>query len=162
MRFPATFSGCAMKSLCSILVAAMFVAAPAVHAGDAQSAPVEVHGVKLRSICAGCGVVSDTRVETRKGKASGVGAVGGAVLGGVVGNQVGGGTGRTAMTVLGAISGGVAGNAVEKNVKKVTVWVTTVTFMDGSTRTYERTRDPELRAGDVVKIEDGGPVRHTP
>ena len=34
-----------------------------------------------------CAVVNETQVEKRKGKASGVGAVGGAVAGGVVGNK---------------------------------------------------------------------------
>jgi outer membrane lipoprotein SlyB len=149
-----------MKSTRSALIAAMFlVAFSAAHAGDAESASIEVHGVKLRSVCATCGVVSETHAETRKGKASGLGAVGGAVLGGLVGNRVGGGSGKAAVTVLGAVGGGVAGNAVEKNVKKTTVWVTTVVLKDGTTHTYERTSDPALRAGDVVTLESGEPVR---
>jgi outer membrane lipoprotein SlyB len=120
--------------------------------------PAEVQGVKLASICAACGVVSETKVETRKGHASGLGAVGGAVVGGVLGHQVGGGSGKTAATVIGAVGGGVAGNAIEKNVKETKVWSITVTQKDGSTRTYESATDPALRAGDVVRIEDGHPV----
>lgn len=118
-----------------------------------------VHGVALASLCKGCAVVSKEQTETRKGQASGVGAVGGAVAGGVVGNQFGHGNGKAAMTVLGAVGGGLAGNEIEKNVKKHTVWITTVTFKDGTTKRYERTTDPGLRAGDVVKIVDRQPVR---
>ena len=118
-----------------------------------------VHGVALASLCKGCAVVSREQTETRNGQASGVGAVGGAVAGGVVGNQFGHGNGKAAMTVLGAVGGGLAGNEIEKNVKKHTVWITTVTFKDGTTKRYERTTDPGLRAGDVVKIVNGRPVR---
>jgi len=150
-----------MKHIRVVLAACVLVASAA-HAADPTPAappPTQVQGVKLESICATCGVVSGTRVETRKGEGSGVGAVGGAVLGGVVGHQLGGGSGKTAMTVLGAVGGGFAGNAAEKKVKETTVWMTTVTHKDGSTKTYEAGSDPALRAGDVVKIEDGRPVR---
>jgi uncharacterized protein YcfJ len=137
------------------------LAAVPAHAADADKAapPKLVHGVKLASVCDGCGVVSATRTETRKGKASGVGAVGGAVAGGVVGHQLGGGSGKTALTVLGAVGGGLAGNEIEKNVKKHTVWITTVTYKDGSKRNYERESDPGLKAGDVVRLENGHPVK---
>ncbi|WP_280155871.1 glycine zipper 2TM domain-containing protein [Piscinibacter sp. XHJ-5] len=119
-----------------------------------------MHGVKLASICAACGVVSDTRVEHREGKATGVGGLGGAVVGGIVGHQIGSGSGNGLATVLGAVGGGLAGNAIEKRVKKVTVWSTTVTFKDGSTQTFEQTADPDLDEGDVVKMENGHPVKH--
>jgi len=145
----------------ALLFAALF-AVSAAQAGDNKpTAPAEVHGVKLASICNGCGVVSNTHTETRKGKGSGVGAVGGAVVGGVVGHQFGGGNGKTAMTALGAVGGGVAGNEIEKNMKKYTVWITTVTFKDGATHTYERTSNPGLKTGDVVKLSNGHPVKHT-
>jgi outer membrane lipoprotein SlyB len=143
------------------LLVASFVSLPAAHAADTPKPVTEVHGVKLASICSACGVVSNARTETRKGKSSGVGVVGGAVVGGVVGHQFGGGGGKTAMTALGAVGGAVAGNEVEKNMKKYTVWVTTVTFKDGRKRTFERTSNPELRAGDVVTLSNGHPVRHT-
>ena len=108
----------------ALVVAASFAAIPAAHAGDNPSAtrPTEVRGVKLATLCAACGVVSDTRVETRAGKGTGVGAVGGAVVGGLVGHQIGSGSGNTVATVLGAVGGGVAGNAIEKKAKSVTVW----------------------------------------
>ena len=151
-------------ALLALVAAASFAAIPAAHAGDnpAATRPTEVRGVKLATLCAACGVVSDTRVETRAGQSTGVGAVGGAIVGGVVGHQIGNGSGRTVATVLGAVGGGVAGNAIEKKVKTETVWSTTVTFKDGTTRTYEQTTDPGLDAGDLVTVQDGRPVKHAP
>ena len=145
----------------AVVVAASFAAVPATHADDSPAAmrATEVRGVKLASICAACGVVSDTRVETRAGEGAGVGAVGGAVVGGLVGHQIGGGSGNTVATVLGVVGGGVAGNAIEKKMKKVTVWSTTVTFKDGTTRTFEQTIDSGLEAGDVVTVQNGRPVK---
>jgi uncharacterized protein YcfJ len=142
-----------------LLAGAVLAGQPALATATANSRVV--HGVALASLCNGCAVVSKEHTETRKGKASGVGAVGGAVAGGLVGNQFGSGNGRTAMTVLGAVGGGVAGNEIEKNVKKYTVWVTTVTFKDGTNRRYERTSNPGLRAGDVVRLVNGRPVKRT-
>jgi outer membrane lipoprotein SlyB len=65
------------------------------------------------------------------------------------------------LTVLGAVGGGLAGNEIEKNMKKRTVWITTVAFKDGSRHTYERESQPGLKAGDVVTIENGHPVRRS-
>ncbi len=153
-----------MKRLLSTLTIAGFAViaypASAAFAADAKARPPEtVAGVKLSGVCNACGVVSNAHTVTRKGKASGVGAVGGAVAGGVVGHQLGGGSGKTALTVLGAVGGGLAGNEVEKNLKKYTVWVTTVTFKDGIKKTYESTTNPGLKSGDVVKIENGHPAK---
>ena len=121
--------------------------------------PKTVHGVNLSTVCNQCGVVDGVRSETRKGKGSGVGAVGGAVVGGIVGHQFGGGNGKTAMTALGAVGGGIAGNEIEKQAKKRTVWITTVTLKNGTKHHYESGTAPALRAGDVVRIENGHPVR---
>ena len=153
-------------SFAVLVAAAMCVAQPAFAASNGNgnanghAKGKIVHGVALASLCKGCGVVANERTETRKGQASGVGAVGGAVAGGVVGNQFGRGNGKTAMTVVGAVGGAVAGNEIEKNMKKHTVWITTVTFKDGTQKRFERSSDPGLRAGDVVKILNGKPVRH--
>jgi len=148
-----------MKPTSALLAAACLftLALPAAQASNNGNAAV--HGVKLKSICDGCGVVSGVRSETRKGQASGLGAVGGAVAGGVVGHQLGGGTGKTLLTVGGAVAGGVAGNEIEKNMKKHTVWITTVTLKDGTKHSYERGQNPGLKAGDVVRIENGQPVK---
>jgi outer membrane lipoprotein SlyB len=150
--------------LFALVVASSFAAIPAAHADDSpvETRPTEVRGVKLASICAACGVVSDTRIETRAGKGTGAGAVGGAIVGGLVGHQIGGGSGKAVATVLGAVGGGVAGNAIERKVKNVTVWSTIVTFKDGTSRAFEQTTDPGFGAGDVVRVQDGRPVKHTP
>lgn len=150
-----------IAAACSLSLAGVVVT-PAI-AADTAKAQAEhdktVAGVKLSSLCDGCGVVSNAHTETRKGKASGVGAAGGAVAAGVVGHQMGGGSGKTALTVLGAVGGAVAGNEIEKNMKKYTVWVTTVTFKDGTKKKYEAKADPGLKSGDLVKIEHGHPVK---
>ena len=137
-------------------------AAQSAHAIDfvpIAPAASEVRVAKLATVCDACGVVTGTRVETRSGEGTAVGTVGGAVVGGVIGHQIGSGNGRTAATVLGAIGGGVAGHAIDKEVKKKTVWLTTVAMKDGSTRTFEQAADPALQAGDVVKIDEGRPVK---
>ena len=121
--------------------------------------PKVVQGVKLSAVCDQCGVVDGVRSETRKGKGSGVGAVGGAVAGGIIGHQFGGGTGKTAMTAVGAVGGGIAGNEIEKEMKKHTVWITTVTLKNGSKHRYENASAPAFKAGDVVRIQNGHPVK---
>ncbi|MDF1484384.1 glycine zipper 2TM domain-containing protein [Ramlibacter sp. H39-3-26] len=89
-------------------------------------------------LCSICGTVESVTPEQRAVPTSGVGAVAGGVAGGLLGNQFGGGGGRTAMTVLGAVGGGFAGNAVERNIKRQTVYVTRVRMQDGTLRTFER------------------------
>lgn len=132
------------------LTAVVLLAATLSQAADKTAVPSAVHGVRLATLCATCAVVSEVRVETRKGKASGVGAVGGAVAGGVVGNKVS--DGGTIGTVGGAAVGGLLGNAIEKQVKKHKVWVTTVTKKDGSTHKFEAAADPGWKAGNLVEI----------
>jgi len=135
----------------------------AAHAtGPEHGAPSEVHGVKLSTLCDACGVVSVAHVAHRQGQGGTVGTVAGGVLGGVIGHRIGSGGGNTAATVVGAVGGALAGNALEKRVRKVTVWSTTVVFKDGSSRTFEATTDPELQEGEVVRIEHGQPVRQVP
>jgi outer membrane lipoprotein SlyB len=107
---------------------------------------------KLATICDACAVVEGTKRETRKGDASGVGAVGGAVAGGVIGNKT---TDSTIGTVGGAAVGGVLGHQIEKRVNRTKVWVTTVTMKDGSTRKFEAGKDPKWTVGSVVEVKDG-------
>ena len=107
------------------------------------------------ALCQGCGRVTDVHTETRRGQASGVGAVGGAVVGGLLGNMVGGGSGRKLATVAGA----VGGNEIEKNQKSATVWVVQVREADGRTRRFERHADPGLRVGDEVRLSESGFTR---
>lgn len=110
-------------------------------------------------VCRECGVVESVQAVTRKGEASGVGAVAGGVLGAAVGNQMGKGNGRTAMTVLGAVGGGVAGHEIEKRAKSTTVHVVKVRMDDGSLRTIEQAA--AARTGDRVIVE-GGKMRPMP
>jgi len=140
-------------SIPAIGVAMLFSIASAQAADKPAAAPAAtkaVQGVRLASLCATCAVVSEVRVEKRKGKASGVGAVGGAVAGGVVGNKAT--DGGTLGTVGGAAVGGLLGNAIEKQIKKHNVWVTTVTQKDGSTRKFEAEADPGWKVGAVVEV----------
>lgn len=111
---------------------------------------------KLATLCDSCAVVDSTRSEKRKGKASGVGAVGGAVAGGVVGNKT---TDSTLGTVGGAAVGGLLGNEIEKRVKRHTVWITTVTMKDGSQRKFEAANDPKWAAGTVVEVGADGQLK---
>jgi outer membrane lipoprotein SlyB len=93
-----------------------------------------------RVVCSNCGTVEAvTPIQRNAREGSGVGVVAGGVLGAVVGNQIGKGSGRTLATVLGAVGGGLAGNAIEKNMKKETVYEVQVRMEDGSLRTLEQT-----------------------
>jgi len=144
----------------ALAAAAVLIAAPRAHAADKPADPVhDVRGVKLASICSMCGVVSDMRSETRDAPADAKGAVAGALVGGLAGHGVGSGSGRTAMTVLGAVGGGVAGNAIEKKMRRVTVWTITVVFKDGTVRSFDAEGDPKVAPGDVVVIADGHAAR---
>jgi outer membrane lipoprotein SlyB len=102
-------------------------------------------------ICNNCGTVTAATPIEREGTASGTGAVAGGVLGAVVGNQVGRGDGKTVATILGAIGGGLAGNAVEKKMKKETVFQIQVRMDDGSTRSFEQAEP--LGVGARVRME---------
>lgn len=106
---------------------------------------------QLAALCDTCAVVTATEVETRKGKASGVGAVGGAVVGGVIGRKAG--DGSTVGTGVGAVAGGLLGHEIEKRAKSHKVWITTVTGRDGTPRRFEAEADPALKVGDTVRID---------
>lgn len=123
-----------------------------------QATPVQV-----AQVCHTCGVVESSVAVQRQGRVNGignsqigVGTVAGGVLGAVLGNQVGGGSGRTAATVLGAAGGAYAGNAVEKNMKKVTVYETRVRMNDGTYRTIEQ--GSAIASGTRVHVE-GNSIR---
>ena len=124
---------------------------------EARPAPVERRAQP--ALCESCARVTDVHTETRRGEASGVGAVGGAVVGGLLGNMVGGGTGNKTATVGGAVAGGYAGNEIATTQKSYTVWVIQVRQEDGRTRRFERRADPGLRAGDEVRLTENGFVR---
>ena len=110
-----------------------------------------------RPMCANCGTVEAVTPIQRQGSGSGVGVVAGGAVGAVLGNQIGKGGGRTLATILGAVGGGLAGNAIEKNVKKETVYQVRVHMEDGSTRTIEQSTLPSVGA----KVTVDGSVMHS-
>lgn len=110
------------------------------------SAPVQLAQTSRVHSCTDCGTVEAVTAVQRQGHVNGVavgnttvglGTVAGGVVGGLLGNQMGSGNGKTAMTVLGVAGGAYAGNAVEKNMKKVTVYDVRVRMADGSRRHLE-------------------------
>ena len=139
------------------------VAAPEAKAADKPvqrlAAAPKASPTPAAPACRDCGVVESVRQITRKGEASGIGAVAGGVLGAAVGNQMGKGNGRSAMTVLGAVGGGVAGHEIEKRAKSTTVHVVKVRMDDGSLRTIEQSA--AARSGDRVIVE-GNKLRPMP
>lgn len=128
-------------------------------------APVAVVAIP---VCGNCGTVESVTpiVRTTKADGPGVGAVAGGVAGAVLGNQVGNGNGRTVATILGAIGGGFAGNAIEKNLKKETVYQVGIRMEDGSRRNLELAQAPSVGSkvtveGSSIRNNDGG-SHHTP
>ena len=117
-------------------------------------------------VCGNCGAIeSVTAIErTTKADGPGIGAVAGGLAGAVLGSQVGNGKGRTVAAVLGAIGGGYAGNAIEKNMKKETVYQVGVRMEDGSRRTLEVANPPVVGSkvtveGSTIRTIDGGLYR---
>ncbi|HYW57000.1 MAG TPA: glycine zipper 2TM domain-containing protein [Polaromonas sp.] len=107
-------------------------------------------------VCATCGSVESVTPIERSTKPSGVGVgtVAGGVLGAVLGNQVGHGNGRAVATVIGAVGGGFAGNAIEKHVRKETVYQVGVRMEDGSRRVVEVPQAPAV--GSRVTVDGSG------
>jgi outer membrane lipoprotein SlyB len=106
--------------------------------------------------CQTCGVVQSVNSYQEKGQSSGVGMVAGGVVGGVIGHQIGSGRGNTVATIAGAGLGAVAGNQVEKNVKTKTMWSVAIRMDTGNVRTFQYSNAPAVRAGDRIKLVDGG------
>ena len=103
-----------------------------------------------KPVCVNCGTVESVTPIQRDGVGGGGGAIAGGVLGAVVGNQIGGGQGKDLATILGAIGGGFAGNAVEKKMKKETVYQVQVRMEDGSSRTLEQATPASVGAKVIV------------
>jgi outer membrane lipoprotein SlyB len=125
-------------------------------AGAVQAGPGPGMSQPVRAApapCAVCGHVESVRQVQRSQPASGVGAVAGGVVGGLLGNQFGHGNGRAATTVLGAVGGGFAGNAVEKHVRRVTVYQVSVRMDNGKLRTIETKTAPPI--GKAVTLKAG-------
>ena len=147
--------------MCLTGLALLTTLSGAVHAGETQNLTPATK-TQLAKLCDGCVLVAAQRIEERKSKASGLGAVGGAVLGGLLGNQFGGGKGKAITTVGGAVAGGMAGNEIEKRSNKHTVWITTVQRKDGTSHVYESGTDTGLMVGDVAKPDSRGQLKRQP
>jgi outer membrane lipoprotein SlyB len=148
-------------ALLLVLLAGGALATPGVRAATAAASAASPAPAptarQLAALCATCAIVQSTRVETRKGKATAVGTGGGAVVGGVVGNQVG--DGGMLATGVGAVAGAAIGREIEKQVRKHPVWVTTVVGKDGKPQRFEALADPAFKAGEVVRVDNGGLVK---
>lgn len=107
--------------------------------------------VTPKLVCASCGTVESVTPIQREAAPSGAGAAVGAVLGGVLGNQVGGGSGKTLATIAGIFGGGIAGNAVEKTMKKETVYQVVIRMEDGSLRRVEQSSPAAVGARVTVE-----------
>ena len=113
-------------------------------------------------------VMAETPVHVEEGKVEAIeiyrgsdnkpvngGTVIGGIAGGVIGHQIGSGRGNTAATIAGAIGGAVVGNEFEKRQTQATRYRITVRLDSGSSLIVEEQRDPNLRVGDRVWVEDG-------
>jgi outer membrane lipoprotein SlyB len=107
------------------------------------------------AVCDTCGVVESVSYQEKKGEASGAGAVVGGVAGGVIGHQIGSGRGNTVATIAGAGLGALAGHQVEKNVKKKSYYVVTVSLDNGKKTSITYSSQPAFKQGDRVKVIDG-------
>ena len=135
------------------------MAAPQVVAQNQAPAPAPV----ARPVCGNCGTIDSVTPVQHQGKANGIGAVAGGVAGALLGHQVGNGNGKTLATVLGGVAGGFAGNAIEKNVRKETVYSVHLTMEDGSSRTLELASAPPVGAkvtveGNTLRTSNGAIV----
>lgn len=144
-----TNAALALAFLLSLPAPAM-AAEPAKPATASSGSP---SSTQLARLCADCEWVTEVHTESRQGQASGVGAAGGAVAGGVIGHKAGD---STVATLGGAVVGGLLGNALEKRMKKHTVWIVHSTRRDGRAAKHELGHDPQLHSGDVVRPEGGG------
>jgi outer membrane lipoprotein SlyB len=132
-----------------------------------QAAPAVAQAPAAKPVCGNCGTIEAVTPVTRTGDAGPVGVIAGGVLGGVLGHQVGNGSGKDLATVLGAVGGAVAGRAIEKNMKKETVYSVRLRMEDGSTRTLEQATSPEVGAkvkvdGSTLRAADGSVISSAP
>lgn len=104
-------------------------------------------------VCHDCGTISAIEPMSRKGEASGAGAVMGAVAGAVIGHQFGGNDrSRDMATAGGAVAGGVAGHEIEKRKNTEHWYHVTVAMNDGGTRTVDVTSLNGMAVGSKVKV----------
>lgn len=112
-----------------------------------------------QAFCGNCGTVESVNLAEVKGEAGYLGAIGGGLAGVLIGSQIGGGNGKTAAQVAGAVGGALAGREIEKRVGNSAHYEVLVRLENGGTQTISTPSDPGLRAGEKVRIVDGGLTR---
>lgn len=136
---PVKYAQAAPKTVAKTIPAAEPAVADSLPGRDQSWEPmVAAPQPTAKVVCASCGTVETVTPIQREAAPSGAGAAVGAVLGGLLGNQVGGGDGKTLATIAGIFGGGIAGNAVEKKMKKETMYEVAVRMEDGSLRRLEQ------------------------
>lgn len=133
-------------------------ASPVIAPDAAPRAP-EVVARATPALCRNCGTVDSVIPIARAGEGSGAGAVLGGLLGGVLGHQAGKGRGKDVATVAGAVGGAVIGNQIEKSNGASTSYEVRVRLEDGTFQTVRYDREPDVRSGDRVRIENGRLIR---
>ena len=133
-------------------------ASPVIAPDAAPRAP-EVVARATSALCRNCGTVDSVIPIARAGEGSGAGAVLGGLLGGVLGHQAGKGRGKDVATVAGAVGGAVIGNQIEKSNGASTSYEVRVRLEDGTFQTVRYDREPDVRSGDRVRIENGRLIR---
>ena len=128
-------------------------------APDAAPRAPEVVARATPALCRNCGTVDSVIPIARAGEGSGAGAVLGGLLGGVLGHQAGKGRGKDVATVAGAVGGAVIGNQIEKSNGASTSYEVRVRLEDGTFQTVRYDREPDVRSGDRVRIENGRLIR---
>jgi outer membrane lipoprotein SlyB len=107
-------------------------------------------------VCQDCATIEAVREISAPGEGSGLGAVAGGVIGGLLGKQVGKGNGSTAAAIVGALGGAYAGHEAEKHVRANKQLEVTLRFDDGAVRTMTLESAGRWRAGDRVRLHNGG------
>jgi outer membrane lipoprotein SlyB len=116
---------------------------------------------RISRICSNCGTVESINLIEVKGEGGYLGTIGGGVVGALLGSQVGSGNGRTAAGIAGAIGGAFAGRALEGHTRGSNHYEVSVRLESGATQIISFPEEPDYRAGDKVKINDGVIARNS-
>jgi outer membrane lipoprotein SlyB len=109
----------------------------------------------IASNVTGTGVIESVELIPRS-QGLGLGTLAGAVIGGVLGSQVGGGSGTTAATVAGVAGGAYVGHEIEKRQRSDNkIYKITISMDDGTILSFAQEFEPDVHAGDKVKITNG-------
>jgi outer membrane lipoprotein SlyB len=102
------------------------------------------------------GIVESVRSVKLEGTKSPVGTIAGGAIGGIAGSSIGHGNGSTIAAVLGAVVGGLAGSAAEEGLTRKDALEITVKIDGGALVSIVQEADEQFRAGDRVRLIEGG------